>query len=250
MRRLISRPKPSTKTATTFHSHAIMCCKSTPTNSIACFPGGFRTGSMLHIDSSTLPLSGSMEPVAAPRSVAHVSKQLVGFKKFGSGGKLLIFDYNRLTFDYTPYAAALHQASTPEVITNQAPTLVITSHTSGNFQTSSNTLSLAGYAKDDLAIKAVRWSNDRGGSGATPTNWQVFSKYDYASFISFYQTPWDWQTNFSTEIALQPGLNKITVEAQDIHGLKTAQVLNVVSGKTPCRRLPRRLRPGCFRHRS
>jgi hypothetical protein len=106
-------------------------------------------------------------------------------------------------------------------MTRPAPILVITSHTSGSVETSSNNLSLSGYAKDDTAIKAVRWSNDRGGSGAAPTNWQVFSNYTLASFVQYYENSWDWQTNWGiADITLQSGLNTTTLVAEDIKGLK------------------------------
>jgi hypothetical protein len=172
---------------------------------------------------------------SAPRSVEHVATQLNAYKKWGNGRKLLIYDWGHLILDYTPYVASIQQASQPTVVDSLPPTLVITSPTiSGQYQTSSSKLSLSGYAKDNMAIQAVRWSNDRGGSGAAQMNWQVFSNYTLANYADYYQNSWDWQTNWSiADITLQSGLNTITLVVEDIKGLKTTQILNVTLTATP-----------------
>jgi hypothetical protein len=55
----------------------------------------------------------------------------------------------------------------------------------------------------------------------------VFSNYTLASFAQYYQNSWDWQTNWGiADITLQAGLNTITLVAEDIKGLKTAEILN------------------------
>lgn len=38
-----------------------------------------------------------------------------------------------------------------------------------------STVSLSGVASDDMAVRSVTWSNDRGGSGAATTTWRVLS---------------------------------------------------------------------------
>jgi hypothetical protein len=166
---------------------------------------------------------------SAPRSVEHVATQLNVYKKWGNGRKLLIYDWGHLISDYTPYVSSIQQASQPTVVDTTSPTLVITNpNISGQYQTSSSNLSLSGYAKDNMAIQAVRWSNDRGGSGAAQMNWQVFSNYTLASYANYYQNSWDWQTNWSiADITLQSGLNTITLVVEDIKSLKTTQILNV-----------------------
>jgi hypothetical protein len=123
----------------------------------------------------------------------------------------------------------MQQASQPAVIDTLSPTLVITDpKISGQYQTSSSKLSLSGYAKDDMAIKAVRWTNNRGGSGAAQMNWQVFSNFTLASFAKYYLNSWDWQTNWGiADIMLQSGPNTITLVAEDTKSLKTTQILNV-----------------------
>ena len=164
-----------------------------------------------------------------PRSAEYVASQLDAYKKWGNGRKLLIYATQGLAFDYTPYVSGMQQASQPAVIDTLSPTLVITDpEISGQYQTSSSQLSLSGYAKDDMAIKAVRWTNDRGGSGAAQMNWQVFSNFTLASFAKYYLNSWDWQTNWGiTDIVLQLGPNTITLVVEDTKGLKTTQILNV-----------------------
>jgi len=167
--------------------------------------------------------------------VEHVATQLNAYKTWGNGRKLLIYDWGHLILDYTPYVASIQQASQPTVIDTISPTLVITNpNISGEYQTSSSKLSLSGYAKDNMAIQAVRWSNDRGGSGAAQMNWQVFSNYTLASYANYYQNSWDWQTNWGiADITLQSGLNTITLVVEDIKGLKTTQLLNVTLSTPP-----------------
>jgi hypothetical protein len=164
-----------------------------------------------------------------PRSAEYVASQLDTYKKWGNGRKLLIYATQGLAFDYTPYVSGMQQASQPAVTDTLSPTLVITDpEISGQYQTSSSQLSLSGYAKDDMAIKAVRWTNNRGGSGAAQMNWQVFSNFNLASFAKYFLNSWDWQTNWGiADIILQPGPNTITLVVEDTKGLKTTQILNV-----------------------
>jgi hypothetical protein len=171
---------------------------------------------------------------SAPRSAEHVATQLDAYTQWGNGRKLLIYANQGLTFDYNPYVSSIQEASQPTVVDTISPTLIITSpNVSGQYQTSLNKLSLSGYAKDNFAIQAVRWSNDRGGSGAAQMNWEVFSNYTHASYADYYQNSWEWQTNWSiADITLQSGLNKITLVVEDIKGLKTTQPLNITLTST------------------
>ncbi|MEY4386418.1 MAG: hypothetical protein RLY20_1701 [Verrucomicrobiota bacterium] len=76
--------------------------------------------------------------------------------------------------------------------------------TASNLTNTTGTLNLAGTASDNVAVKDVAWSNDRGGQGvAAGTN------------------SWSIQG-----IALAPGLNLITLTAQDVSGNTTQAVLN------------------------
>ncbi len=64
---------------------------------------------------------------------------------------------------------------------------------------SATTVNLAGTADDETGVTGVSWANDAGGSGdCTTTN--------------------GWNTWFAAGIALQSGLNLITVTATDAHG--------------------------------
>jgi uncharacterized protein (TIGR03437 family) len=78
-----------------------------------------------------------------------------------------------------------------------APVVTITAPApSGTFTASDNPLTLRGTATDNGTIVSVRWSNDRGGSGAASgtTNWTV------------------------ANVGLHPGLNNLTITAWDISG--------------------------------
>ncbi|MBI3546946.1 MAG: right-handed parallel beta-helix repeat-containing protein [Gammaproteobacteria bacterium] len=95
-------------------------------------------------------------------------------------------------------------SSTPTDTT--PPSVSITSPTSSTTYTaSSNTLSLAGTAADDVAVTQVSWSNSLGGSGTASgtTSWSVGS------------------------IALQNGTNTITVTARDAAGNSSVDTLSV-----------------------
>ncbi|MGH9846054.1 MAG: hypothetical protein ACREEM_45720, partial [Blastocatellia bacterium] len=77
------------------------------------------------------------------------------------------------------------------------PAIAISEPTTGaTFTATSAALNLRGTAADNGAVVAVRWSNDRGGSGAASgmTSWAV------------------------TGIGLQPGVNNLTVTAWDVSG--------------------------------
>ncbi len=77
------------------------------------------------------------------------------------------------------------------------PTIAITTPTSSaTFTTMSGALSLSGSASDNVSVFQVRWSNDRGGSGA-----------------AFGTTSWS-----APNITLLAGLNNLTVTALDANG--------------------------------
>lgn len=87
-----------------------------------------------------------------------------------------------------------------------APTIAISSPTSGaTWITTAATVDLVGTASDDVAVTAVSWTNDRGGSGsATGTS--------------------SWT---ASGIALFPGDNVLTVTAEDGAGNSEYAVLTV-----------------------
>ncbi len=89
---------------------------------------------------------------------------------------------------------------------SSAPTISINSPTStSTYSTSVSPLALAGVASDDTGVTAVTWTNSLGGSGtATGTSsWTIGG------------------------VALQPGLNTITVTATDASNKTTSDILSV-----------------------
>jgi hypothetical protein len=92
---------------------------------------------------------------------------------------------------------------TPEMV---APAVAITSPTSTTtFASTKSTVTLRGSASDNIGVTQVTWRSDRGGSGAaTGTNsWSV------------------------TGVALQAGVNVLTVTARDAAGNTSSDVLTV-----------------------
>ena len=96
---------------------------------------------------------------------------------------------------------------------NAAVSLTITSPSSTSvIDTSDPAVNLAGTASSDMGVFKVAWANDRGGEGiANGTD--------------------SWQT---ASIALELGVNKVTVTAEDTAGATTSRsiVVNRESGQT------------------
>jgi hypothetical protein len=154
----------------------------------------------------------------AARPPEYVAEQLTAFRKWGMGGEFANYAWGGLrTFDYTPYVSALRNASTPAVVDSQPPDLVInTPHRA------SASVALDGTATDNLAIRLVRWTNDRGGSGVARLAWDVLS--------GDYRSRYNWRTRWSLPaIALAPGENRIRVTVENIKGLATSQVITVAN---------------------
>ncbi|MDX2041393.1 MAG: hypothetical protein SF097_09090 [Acidobacteriota bacterium] len=91
-----------------------------------------------------------------------------------------------------------------------APTVQINAPTSAATFTATNTpLMLGGTAADNTGVATVQWSNDRGGSGT-------------ASLTTTGTTAWT-----IPQIALQPGVNNLTVTAWDANGNSSSANLAV-----------------------
>jgi hypothetical protein len=88
---------------------------------------------------------------------------------------------------------------------SKAPVLAITSPAAGSLVTKADTVSLAGTATDDLGVTELSWTNNRGGSGvaAGGASWNVAS------------------------VALQTGVNVITVTARDAAGNRSTASVSV-----------------------
>jgi hypothetical protein len=153
---------------------------------------------------------------------AVVGDELMHYRKFGMGGEYWDYGYNTITggrFDYSPYYSVMKAAAQPGTVDSSAPTLTVSSPLVSS--TTANTIAFSGTATDDQAIRYVSWSNDRGGSGMFPMNWQALS--------GNYSTTYVWQQNWSGNVPLASGTNNITVKAVDIHDNTTSQVVTVTS---------------------
>jgi hypothetical protein len=160
------------------------------------------------------------------RPPAYVATQLAAFRKWGMGGEFANFAYGGLgDFDYTPYVRAMQAASTPAVVDAKPPSLVVDPARAASAAPVAS-LALGGTATDDLAMRFVRWQNDRGGRGTAQLTWDVLS--------GDYRSGYKWRIRWrAPAIPLQPGVNQITVTAEDIKGLTTAQVIRVANGNNP-----------------
>lgn len=153
---------------------------------------------------------GSFEKARDP---GYVAAQLDAFRRWGAGGTFANFAYGPVgEFDYGPYDAALRRASTPERVDTRPPELAI----SGPDGTSPRilagaTLSLAGTASDDFAIRAVRWYDDRGHEGVARLTWDATGDA---------QDGWDGEMTWSiADLTIPEDARRLTISAEDIHGL-------------------------------
>jgi hypothetical protein len=140
------------------------------------------------------------------RPPAYVAEQLLAMRKWGMGGEFANYAYRPLrSFDYSPYVSAMQAASAPARLDTVDPSVSISGAIS----------KIEGIAGDNLAIRAVRWQDDRGGSGAAELTWQVLS--------GDYNSGYDWQMRWSIPMdAVTPGATEVTVVAEDIKGNESA----------------------------
>jgi hypothetical protein len=119
------------------------------------------------------------------------------------GGEFANYAYAPLAdFDYGPYVEAMQAGSKPGTVDGVAPTLELT-ETAGP--------TIEGTARDNLAIRAVRWKDDRGRSGVAEMSWEVLD--------GDYDSGYEWQTRWSFAAAdLSPAATRVEVIAEDIKG--------------------------------
>ena len=161
-----------------------------------------------------------------PRTPEFVAEQLTAMRKWGTGGEFEDFVYGASLndFDRSPYYSAMQNASTPGIVDSVAPTVNLTSPTTGTSHSASgNIVNLAGNTTDNMAIRSVTWSNNRGGSGAAKMTWNVLSG-DFRAGYSSWQMDWN-----ITGLPLQSGQNVITITAEDIKELKATRILTVTT---------------------
>jgi hypothetical protein len=153
------------------------------------------------------------------KPVTEVDTQLAAMRKWGTGGEFFNFAYQDLrAFDYTPYVPGMQSASTPGVVDAIPPTVTVTALPNGT-----SSVDLSGVATDDMAVRSVSWSNDRGGSGMATTTWRVLSG-DYLSGYS-------WITEWQAHVPLGTGSNTISVTVEDIKGQRTTSAVTVAGAE-------------------
>lgn len=141
----------------------------------------------------------------AARTPGYVAQQLMAFRKWGMGGQFGNYAYRGLDgFDYAPYQQAMQAASRPGVVDAEPPTLSIDRSAVGKSR-----VTLRGRADDNLAVRYVRWSS-RGRSGAARLSWHIDSG-DFRDGITSH-------TTWTASVPLQPGRNRIVVQAVDVKG--------------------------------
>jgi Carboxypeptidase regulatory-like domain len=186
------------------------------------FPNWDYASSRLHVTPfswiSDGPNEGPFDDARAPDEVAD---QLAAFRDWGTGGMFGNFTYGGPTgFDYEPYADAMRNASTPALVDQEPPELSVTSPAGGGaIDATGDELELAGTAHDNYAIRVVRWYDAKDRFGTAKLTWEAEESL----------TPdTSWVTRWQIRgVPLSPGINRITVVAEDIKGLATVRRLTV-----------------------
>jgi hypothetical protein len=145
----------------------------------------------------------------------YVAEQLKAYRKWGTGGEFANYAQGFSTFNYGPYVAGMRAAATPGTVDSTSPKVAVTSTTK-----SRQTVKLTGTATDDLAIRSVRATNDRGGTATATMTWTIKG----GDYRSGYKAETDWAI---ASLPLKDGTNVITITAEDIKGLKTTTTVNV-----------------------
>jgi hypothetical protein len=135
------------------------------------------------------------------RPPAYVRDQLLAFRKWGMGGEFANYVYseNLETFDYSPYVAAMQEASSPAAVDSEAPTLQVSPVTDSR---------ITGTAHDNLAVWSVRWEDDGGAWGMART---------WAGLVVDPTLGATWQTRWWIPVrALSPDAKRVRVTVRDI----------------------------------
>jgi hypothetical protein len=147
----------------------------------------------------------------------YVAEQLAAFKKWGTGGEFANYAYAPLDdFDYEPYVRAMRAASDPAEVDSQHPKLSVSKTRDA---TSEGTIDLRGFATDNLAVRVVRWRDDRGRSGTAKMKWTVGAG-SFRSGIG--RTEW-WIPG----LPVRRGGIRIHLRVEDIKGLATERSIRV-----------------------
>lgn len=130
-------------------------------------------------------------------------------------------------FNYTSpenYLPVILDTSTVETVDASPPSLSNVA-TTGNLTT--GPFNVSGQARDNFAIKSIRWVNNRGGSGVAQMTWVVES--------GAYGNTQVWRTDWTiTGIPVVQGVqNTVTITCQDIHLREVTHTILAGSGGNP-----------------
>jgi hypothetical protein len=146
------------------------------------------------------------------REPKFVEEQLSAYRRWTTDGEFFNFVFNTplSKYDYSPYFTALRSASEPGPVDTTPPTLTVAPTSAG-----SPTVTLAGSATDNLAIRSVRWQTDRGHSGEARLTWVVES--------GNYREGYRWRMDWVAEGV--PKDRSVTLVATDVKGLEATHTV-------------------------
>ena len=146
-----------------------------------------------------------------PRPPEYVAEQLEAFRKWGTGGEFANYVYGGLDpAEYADYVHEMQAASRPGTVDETDPTVKV--------EDAESSRGIMGTATDDLAIRAVRWEDDQGGSGVAEMHWEVLDGNADTGF------EWEMRWSVSAE-ELSTDASELTVTAEDIKGRTSAPVV-------------------------
>lgn len=142
------------------------------------------------------------------RPPPYVAQQLQAFRRWTTGGEFANFVYGGLREeDYERYEDAMRAASRNGEVDRQNPEVEIASAARRSRPPSRVT----GIARDNLGIRVVRWTDDRGGAGVAKMTWNAEAK----------RMRWTFPAR-----ALTQGAGQVRVTAEDIKGRTASRVLS------------------------
>lgn len=186
------------------------------------FPNWGYASSRLHVTPFSWidegPKDSEFDDAREPDDVAD---QLAAFRAWGAGGSFGNYAYGEPTaFDYEPYTDAMRRASTPGTVDRETPDLSVTPPAGrGTVDASDHQLDIEGTARDNYAIRVVRWYDAQDRFGTAELTWEAD---DSLSPDRAWVTQWRIRG-----VPLSPGTNRITVVAEDTKGLATVRTLTV-----------------------
>ena len=152
------------------------------------------------IDSGTTGFEQARDPV-------FVADQLAAFRRWGMNGLFANYGQSSLNgFDYGPYTAGMQAAAGPGAVDASPPSLQVRS-----VSRVGGTVSIAGTAADNFAVRSVLWRSG-GVGGAAAMGWRI-TRGDYTT--PNFRSRMDW----TAQVPAAPG-QAIVISARDIKGLR------------------------------